>query len=373
MQTIRNIVLFTMLTTLVACAPSAVEVGTYHILGGYNSGGTTLHPRYNDVRVYSLRSCKDTIDFVVGDTSRVKKPVFLFLQGSLPVPIMRDDGEDMLRNGYCTSLMASHFWLLDSVITTDFHIVEIAYPYTPVIADAAMLDEHAAYRPDGKDKPYHIGWRTRNRADTYTDRACAVIDYLARQEWVDKDSIFVFGHSMGGYIAPLVAHKNKHVTAVGISGMGPMGVVPNTILTARVQAIEGKITESEARNRIQQEYNNWLYCRDSTDAEALAQRATGLLPGGWKSLSEPQMDLIADLKQPVFIAYGTKDYISLPCEWLPLYFINRRKTNYYIRAYPGGYNFEYQDEDGNYNQETKIRSWHRVTADFAKFIRQNPH
>ena len=213
----------------------------------------------------------------------------------------------------------------------------------------------------------------RNHADTYTDRACAVIDYLARQEWVDRDSIFVYGHSMGGYIAPLVAHKNKHVTAVGISGMGPMGVVPNTILTARVQAMEGKITESEARTLIQQEYNNWLYCRDSTDAESLARGTTGLLPSGWKSLSMPQMDLIADLKQPVFIAYGTKDYISLPCEWLPLYFINRRKTNYYIRAYPGGHNFEQQDENGNYNQKIKIRSWHRVTADFVKFVRRTTY
>lgn len=243
----KEIFLLTFSLLFASCAPSVVEVGTYHILGGYNSGGTTLRPRYNDVRVYSLRSRKDTIDFVVGDTSSVKKPVFLFLQGSLPKPVIRDDGKEMLRNGYNTSLMASHFWMLDSVITTDFHIVEIAYPYTPVIADAAMLDEHAAYRPDGKDKPYHIGWRTRNHADTYTDRACAVIDYLARQEWVDRDSIFVYGHSMGGYIAPLVAKKNKHVTAVGISGMGPMGVVPNTILTARVQAMEGKITESEAR------------------------------------------------------------------------------------------------------------------------------
>ncbi len=369
----KDIFLLTISVLLAGCMSSVVEVGTYHILGGYNTGGATLQPRYNDVCVYSLRSRKDTVDFVVGDTSRVKKPVFLFLQGSLPVPVIRDDGEEMFHNGYSTSLMASHFWMLDSVITTDFHIVEISYPYTPVIADAAMLDEHAAYRPDDKDKPYHIGWRMRNHADTYTDRACAVIDNLARQEWVDRDSIFVYGHSMGGYIAPLVAHKNKHVTAVGISGMGPMGVVPNTILTARVQAMEGKITESEARTLIQQEYNNWLYCRDSTDAESLARGTTGLLPSGWKSLSMPQMDLIADLKQPVFIAYGTKDYISLPCEWLPLYFINRRKTNYCIRAYPGGHNFECQDEDGYHNRETKIRSWHRVTADFVKFVRRTTY
>ena len=149
----KEIFLLTISLLLTGCIPSVVEVGTYHILGGYNSGGPTLQPRYNDIRVYSLRNRKDTIDFVVGDTSSVKKPVFLFLQGSLPVPVIRDDGEEMFRNGHNTSLMASHFWLLDSVITTDFHIVEISYPYTPVIADAALLDEHAAYRPDGKN-----GW-----------------------------------------------------------------------------------------------------------------------------------------------------------------------------------------------------------------------
>ena len=152
-----------------------------------------------------------------------------------------------------------------------------------------------------------------------------------------------------------------------------MGVVPNTILTARVQAMDGKITESEARTLIQQEYNNWLYCRDSTDAQSLARGTTGLLPRGWKSLSTPQMDLIAGMKQPVFIAYGTKDYISLPCEWLPLYFINHHKTNYSICPYPGGHNFESQDGNGNYNRENKIRSWHRVTADFAKFVRRTTY
>lgn len=342
--------------TCYSCAPRISTTTISNVIINYNEDSITR----TAIRTYSMVDHHDTIDFIVSDTSFTPKPIFLFIQGSGPVPLVVDYGS------YYGGLYANHMYLLDTTIHNNFHVVEISMPYTPIVVSHNQLGKNCYYYPTGETNVFAEQYRLQNQRENYVKRVNKVVSYLISQKWVKEDSIVIFGHSQGAEIVPYVALSNKHIKAVGISGNSPLGRTKKIILTARCQAMQNLITEQEAFSLINKEYNNWAYCRDTTDQQAL-YRTIGDLPSTWLSFSQSTFDVIAKLKQPVFIAYGTRDYWCLSCELLPLYFISHRKTNYCIYPLPGyGHNYEPVDLNGNRIAESS--RWHDVTANFIRFI-----
>ena len=361
----QRLFLYISVFLFVGCTSNAISTDIPHVLGGYY-GGT--RPWFTDLRCYTLPAEDDSIRFVRFDTCSIKKPIFIFIQGSIPTPIVVDYGDALKNIGYDTPYYLPYGSFLDSLLLADFHIIEISQPYTPVVAPKENIDRHFAYYPNGLENGFDRNYRLSHQANIYVDRINRVVDFLAKQSWVAKDSIYLYGHSQGAYIAPLVASQNKHVAAIGISGLGPLGGTLTDVLENRILALRGDFSEDEALLLNRQEYSNWLYCRDSTDL-ATIDKIQGDLPSTYLSFAPSQMELLANLKQPVFCAYGTKDMSAITCDWLPLYFITHHKENYQIIVYKGrGHNFE-MINNGEENRNTSIVTWQEVTRSFVDFIR----
>lgn len=340
---------------MAGCSPNVQEDVISSVFIGNDEQGA----RYMDFQSFCLSTGNDSIRFIKAGTSNEPKPVFVFLQGSLPVPLFID---------YGSYLWSTHANLLDKRIFDDFHVVEISMPHTPLVCAPDMLDANHAYTPTGEPYVYDDTYRLQNNLSNYVERANRVIDYIAGQDWAVKDSIVIYGHSQGAVVAVHLAKSNPHIQAVSISSCSILGRMQCLLLSYLGQQLNGQITYDEYAEYRQNTISNWEYFCTTTDEEDIQNRPHGDLPTTWLSFSEPLIAPLCELKQPVFVVYGTKDYQSLPCELLPLFFIQSGKTNYHMFPVVGcGHNFEPVSEDGTHNW--RAMRWHEVTDRFTQFIK----
>ena len=311
-----------------------------------------------NTQLFCLTTATDTIHFIKHDTINRKKPLFLFMTGSLAMPLIIDYGKDH------KNAMATNFYhLLDKQIFENFNVVSISQPNVPPIVLSEDLNERGAYK---NANPMFF---KRNVSETYVERTNEVLNYLLQQNWIDADSIYIFGHSQGAYIAARVPAENEAVKAIGFASTNPFGRLQGIMFKeARAKAISGEMTEEEAQKIIEQHWNLWNYMIYSPTFPDEWIGKTDL-PATQISFTQPVVDILANLKQPVFIAYGTRDYHSVPCELLPIYFGFAKKTNYKMHPMLGrGHNFETIDNDGKPNWDDM--KWQEVTVEFMKFVRE---
>jgi pimeloyl-ACP methyl ester carboxylesterase len=310
-------------------------------------------PQLN-TQLFCLTTATDTIYFIKYDTINERKPLFIFITSSLPIPLIIDYGK-----AYNIAMATNFYHLLDNQIFENFNVVEISQPNIPPIILYEDLDSRGAYKNHS-----HL-FKERNVSETYVERSNEVINCLLKQEWIDSDSIYIFGHSQGAYIAARVAAANEAVTAIAFASTNPFGRYAGVMMEeARVKAIKGQMTEEEAQKKIEHYWNQWNYMiQMPTVPDDWMQ-----LPTTWKSFSQSVVDILANLKQPVFVAYGTRDYHSLACELLPIYFGFSGKTNYKMHPMLGrGHNFELIDDEGKPNWDDM--KWSEVTVEFMKFVK----
>lgn len=124
---------------------------------------------------FSLKKDKDVIDFIVIDTVlTTKKPIFLFCQGSLPLPLfVKSDHEPT--------------WMIGGGVTNfdiekikkHYHLVVISMPKTPVIVDEKNLNKSYCYIPN-PDKPEEFDreYELSDYLENYQKRGNAVLKYL---------------------------------------------------------------------------------------------------------------------------------------------------------------------------------------------------
>src|SRR5690554_4235613 len=88
-----------------------------------------------DYTSFRIEQENDTIDFVIADTVlNVKKPLLLFCQGSLPVPLFVDFG-----NNRIAPLQFGNFDLEN--MKKHYHVVVISMPKTPIVPKIEELSE----------------------------------------------------------------------------------------------------------------------------------------------------------------------------------------------------------------------------------------
>jgi pimeloyl-ACP methyl ester carboxylesterase len=313
-------------------------------------------PQLN-MQLFCLTTPTDTIHFLKYDTINEKKPLLLLIQGSMPMPlIMENDG----------NLEANHFRLFNKSVFEQFNVVEISQPNTPPIINVKNLNNQYSYVKSENPYDFDKTYLKRNVAETYVERANEVISCLMRRDWIDNDSIFVYGHSQGAYIAAHLAAENENIKAIGFSGTNPFGRFQGVMQTIRNNAINRQITEEDAQKQIEAHWKWWdIYCY----GRELPENYIGDLPATFLSFSQSAVDILANLKQPVFVVYGTRDYHSVACELLPIYFGFAKKQNYKMHPVLGrGHNYELIDDENNvYWNDTK---WSEVVDEFVKFVKE---
>jgi dienelactone hydrolase len=294
---------------------------------------------------FQLKLKKDTIDFIIADTNlHTKKPLMLFCQGSLPVPLfIKYNDQDI----FPTSL--SNFDLAE--MNKNYHVVVISMPKTPVIVGLDHLNQAYHFvRDTAQPFSYDPTFLQADYLGNYVDRATKVLQFLKKQKWIDPTQLVVAGHSQGSHIALEIAAQNKKVTQLGLFAFNPLGRIDQYLRMARKQAEAGQISWEEADSLQNNALNDYASYFDPVKANLIPDAKT------WVSFSLSQLNTIVNLKTPVYIAYGSNDINGDFCDLLPLYFIERHKSNYKVIRYPNvEHNFFPRMENG-------FISWTKNTA-----------
>lgn len=312
---------------------------------------------------FSLFQKKDTIDFIVVDTVlSKKKPIFLWCQGSLPVPLFFEyENPNTQRSEYI--FQAGGIANFDyKRISQAYHLVVISMPKTPVLVSKEHLNNRYCYIPD-KEKPDEMPeYVAADYLENYVNRANTVLKFLKKQKWVANGKIVVAGHSQGTKVATKIAASNKSVTHLGLFSANPFGRIDQFIREPRLDAQLGKITWEQADSNMVEYYELYKAAHHPDSLRSnLALRA-------WKSFSETYYDDWLDLHIPIYLAYGTEDRTADLCDLVPLFFIAKQKNNLSLKRYLHlEHNFMEVDKDGKVDYEKA--HWEKVMNEFLDWIK----
>lgn len=300
-------------------------------------------------RHLTMRYQCDTVNILVlskkGEEAR-RKPVFLFVQGSLSKPVILYD-----ERGAFPMLPFE----TDSLLTR-YHLVEISKPGLPLVANTKTLTPNYEYL-DPKTGQVPLAYCQRNYLDYYVARDAAVLRYLARQPWVQPDDITAMGHSEGSNVVARLARRPGPLRCVVYLSGSPLG----RMLTV----IAGNRQEADSAGA----ENNFAYWQEvvASPKQNNCLGDTHLLVSSLSSTQTP-LDDFRHSKIPVFVGYGTRDRSALLEDYLRLEMIRAGKTNLTFRAYEGlEHNFM-----GFTNGEVDHQKWNwdRVARDFFAWMQR---
>lgn len=311
----------------------------------------------NQAIQFSLKQKKDTIDFIlIGNNTEEKKPIFLFCQGSLPMPlfVQPEKGAIWMIAGGVTNFDLNE-------IKKHYHLIVISMPKTPVIVNEKNLNKSYCYIPNLNEREeFDKEYVKADYLQNYEERANKVLKFLRKQKWVNNSRLVIAGHSQGSKVATLIALNNKNVTSIGLFGANPFGRIDQNIRDYRKKAEGKEITWEEADERIEQTYQMY---KDAYDVETLKKNPYLL---AWKSFSRPLLNDWLEIKIPTYLAYGTNDIASDLCDLVPLFYIQNSKTNLTFRRYLNlEHNFFEVNENGRANYDKE--HWKEVMNDFIKW------
>lgn len=303
-------------------------------------------------RHFKMRYQKDTVDILIlskkGEEQKAK-PVFLFVQGSLPTPLIILDEKGPYR---------VFPFKADSMLT-DYHLAIIGKPGVPLVLEKDKLQPNYTYlNPTTKAFPQKF--ITNDNVDYYVKRDVEVIKYLKKQKWVAKNKFVIAGHSAGSAIAAKLSMVFKGVTHLIFSGGDPMGRLATMIENLR----EDSTTKA---SELEEEFRYW---QETVNDPENTTTKTGDSNKTNYSFSIPPIEYLLKLKIPVLVAFGTKDFGAPFNHFLRLETIRLKKTNFTFKGYFGfEHNFFGFNKDGTVNYE--VYNWDKVGLDWKKWLQQN--
>ena len=328
-----------------------------HTIGIFSQQGKIVQ---HQATLFEIQQKTDTISFIVMDTLLTeKKPIFLWCQGSLPVPLFCEYEEDkfFLFGGGITNFDYK-------AIAKKYHLVVISMPKTPVFGQKEHLNAQYQYVPDlQKPDEFLSTYIEADYLDNYVDRALSVLRFLNKKSWVDKRTLVVAGHSQGTKVATKIAVRHKNVTHLGLFAANPFGRIDQFVRQARLDAQLGKITWPEADSIMNEQYTFYsaVHNKDAKSSDNPSLRT-------WQTFSETFYDDWLSLDMPIYLAYGTEDRTADLCDIVPLFFIQEGKSNLTFKRYLGlEHNFFEVNERGRANYEKS--HWSEVMDTFLKWVK----
>ena len=295
---------------------------------------------------------KDSVEVLVrskpGEELK-KKPLFLFVQGSLPIPLIKCDG----------SKTYGVFPFKPDEYLADFHLAIISKPGVPLVAQVKDLRPGFMW-VDPKTKTFPQAYCQRNYLAYYVARNTAVLKCLGKQKWVDAKNITVMGHSEGSTVVARMAAKPGPVARVIYLSGNPMGRMMTIVARQRTSADTTNTAADE-------EFRYW---QSVVAAPNQNDCSTGDSNKTTYSFSGVPLQDLSKATIPVYIGYGTRDAAALFNDYLRLEMIRKKKTNFTFKAYPGlEHNFfGFKNGTIDYDQF----NWDRVAREFFAWAKQAP-
>lgn len=293
---------------------------------------------------------EDTVDILIKSRKSEEqktKPLFLFLQGSLPQPLIKYDEQGIY----------SVFPFNTDSLTSDYHVAIISKPYIPVISDLKSLGNDFTYIDSSGKFPKK--YLERNLLGYYVGRNIQVIKYLQKQNWISKNRLIVAGHSEGSTIAAKLVLLCPNVTELIYSGGNPLGRILSIIERQRAD-------ETDTVKYAEEVIKNWEnIVADPTNMDA----STGDTYKATYEFSIPPIQYLQKLKIPVLICYGTKDYSSPFNDYFRVEMLRQKRKNFTFKAYIGTeHNYFPLKVNGEINYD--VFNWDKVANDWQKWLRE---
>lgn len=285
-------------------------------------------PRYvGGYTAFTIPFEKDSVTFAIvarkGDLE-AKKPVLLFRQGSLPIPLFT-----MNPKNNRPSLSELPITCYDH--EAEYHTIMIAKPGVPLIGNNGYRDTLFATRNNPRMSMYPPNYLENNYLDYYVSQTNAVLKFVLDQRWADTSRVVLAGGSEGYNVAIKTAYTNPKVThLIAFSGF-LNGRHQGIMQEERTKGYTGEYTQQQAQESVAGLQEEWLrICADSlnTTAERGDPNRTTY------SFSVDYKKFLLPLKIPILILYGTADVAATSNDVLPLEFARNGKKNLTVKAYP---------------------------------------
>lgn len=293
-------------------------------------------------RQMSFKFQDDKVDLIViskKGEEKIAKPLFFFCQGSLPRPVVIYD-----EKGLYGILPFNETPFLD-----DFHIIIIAKPTIPIIANANILGKNFMYLKDKENEIPPKGYTDRNYLDYYVFRNNFILKQLSKERWVDKKKLVVAGHSEGSSITSKMAFLYPKITHLIYSGGNPFGRIVNILSE-----------ESDKENTI----NYW---KTVVENSTVINYNGGDTYKATYSFSLPQRENLLQLKIPILVTYGSKDVAANYNDLFQIEIIRDRKQNFRFINYSGlEHNFFAVNEKSEPIYEKE--NWDKVAKDWLEWL-----
>ena len=311
-----------------------------------------------ECNIYLIDNQTDSILFCKVDADESLKPVVIWCPASTPQPLVVKQTNSL----YSYGCIPNCDW---KTLLKDFHLLIVGNPHVPAVVSEDSLNNEWAYITNpAKQHSYPRNYLQDNYMDNYVKRCNQIIDFVRCQNWAGD--IYTVGHSQGAKVAIKISAQNDYVKAVGAFSINPLGRVDEFVRRARLQAIEGKITDEEAQRQINQVYDYWQSVCERPMEESVYGEDSHKTT---YSFSTPTLSDIVHMKKPVYIAYGTRDVTSSYCDLLPIEFIRKRKTDWKVVPY---LNMEHNFAVVKDNGEVDWSDYHfcEVIRDFLAWLKE---
>lgn len=286
----------------------------------------------------------------------IKKPLFLFVQGSLPKPLLISNKKGDKFSVFPFNAMPAF---------DDYHFVMIAKPAIPLNGIMEDLKQPHLLYNDPKTGVFPEKYCQNNHLDYYVNRNTAVLEFLAKKDWVDESRIVVAGHSEGVSVSFKMAVEKTPMTHL---------ILLNAGLAGRIMAM---ITNQRKREQTKEDYQQteeffryWKSLVETAPEELSDDCSTRDSHKATASFSYPYRQHLSEIDIPVFFGYGTKDESVLLMDHLRVQTIREGKENFHFKSYYGWeHNFFGFNEDGSLNYEDY--NYDTVATDFFEWLKIN--
>lgn len=308
-------------------------------------------------RHYTMLYKQDTVNILIKfkkGEEQIKKPLFLFCQGSLPVPLLITYNENGKAGIYRTPVFNA-----DSILNS-YHLVIINKPFVPLIADKSTLSNQLTVEDSLGN--FSLEYTKRNYLTYYTKRNISILKYLQKLPFASYKKLVVAGHSEGAAVATDIAHKYKKVTQLIYVSGSPLGRMTTMIAERR----NSQFTDSSINVTLN--FNRWKTIVEDKDNNVSSHDTFK----GTYSFSNPSsIQKLLKLKIPVLVCYGTKDFGAVhQNDYLQIATISNQKNNFTFKEYVGlEHNFFSLLPNGKPNYDDF--NWDKVAQDWLSWLKEN--
>jgi dienelactone hydrolase len=328
-------------------------LGILVLLFSINSYAQNLLPADYGYRHLQTVYKGDTVDILIKSKKgeeQVKKPIFLFCQGSLPIPLIVKYDDNGKKGTYPV------FVFNPDSLSTEYHLAIIGKPYVPLIADQRNLNPDLSYT-DSSTGLFPAAYLDRNLLDYYTKRNIHALKFLRKQSWVETNQLVVAGHSEGSTIAAKIANDYSGVTQLIYSGGNPLG----RIMTLLSRSRANEDGSSAATADIFEYWKNVITGKDSMT------NGGDTFKGMYQFSCLPAIDYLKKTRIPVLVTFGVKDSgVVASVDYLRAEIIRLKRSNFTFKEYQGEHNFFPLKENGEVNFD--IFNWDKVADDWRAWL-----